>query len=108
MCGKKKYIEDNTFYRMDSVLVDKTYNPNPIDFRSRLRAKINEIYNVDLEEYIEANIEANKSRTRLVKAFKSIAPIRICYNTIHFNVDSYDETKVLDMIDSVANERFDM
>ncbi len=93
---------------MDFVLVDKTYNPNPIDFRSRLRAMIADKYNAELEEYINANSGIVKSKSKLIHDFRAIAPIRIHYNTIHFNVDSFDEADVLSMIDTVANERFNM
>ncbi len=108
--GKKQYINGKikSIYGDQEVLVNSTYNPNPIDFKVRLTEHIKSVYNNDLNQVKSTNYDSNEEKTKAVNTFKNDPSIKMCYNTIRFNTECYSKQDVLDIIISIADARYSL
>ncbi len=105
--GQKYYVDDCIAGFNGDVAIGTTYIPNPTNFKVRLNKKIKTIYKADLAAYLIANSPVDKDdKKRLISKFNTIAPIRICYNSIYYNDNDYSEQDIADMVEEVANERY--
>jgi hypothetical protein len=107
--GQNKYLAGITKQDMN-ILIDRTYNPNPIDLFNYIKDTVRNIISSKREkireDYNNKSIDRETKNNQL-KELKNNPLISIKYNTITIN-ENYSTNKLIDLINKCDNVRRDV
>ena len=94
-------------YTDTDILIDTSYNPNPIDMFNLVKAKVK-----DMIDNLKNNISTDDTQTfkekrELLKELRANPPIKIHYNTITLNFEKISLQEVIALINSADNKRYE-
>ena len=107
--GQNKYLNRQINDGM-RILINKTYNPNPIDLFVIIKDKAREIAHEEKDEIKEKfrqRLITRDEKRDLLRDNKDHPPIKITYNTIDINYEKIELYEVLELIKGCDNQRFD-
>jgi hypothetical protein len=106
--GQNKYLNKQINDGM-RILINKTYNPNPIDLFVIIKEKAREMERDekdDIKEQYRQRLITRDEQRELLKDNKKNPAIKITYNTIDINYDKINLYDVLELIKSCDTQRF--
>ena len=103
--GQNKHLSKKITEEMN-VVIDKTYNPNPIDLFILVRNKVREVNKKEKEaikESYKKNVISLSEKNRQLKDNKEHPAIRIKYNSIFLNFNKITLNEFIDLINKCDN-----
>ena len=107
--GQNRYLNKQINDNMN-ILINTTYNPNPVDLFVLVKDKIRELNQEERDQILEdfrQRLITREEKNELLKDNKKNPAIKVTYNTIDINYEKINLRDVLNLINNVDKERYD-
>jgi hypothetical protein len=106
--GQQKKFQKNKYNKEYNIIIDKTYNPNPIDLFVLIKDKIREL-NLNIKQEIRNNYKNKiitlENKNNLLHDHIINPPIKVKYNNISINNNKYSLNELIELINKCDNKR---
>jgi hypothetical protein len=107
--GQSRYLNKQINDDMN-ILINTTYNPNPVDLFVLVKDKIRELIQEERDQILEdfrQRLITLTEKKELLKDNKKNPAIKVTYNTIIINYEKINLRDVVNLINNVDKERYD-